>query len=83
MRTIMYSKSAAAEADALRVPIREAVIGALERYAIHGTGDVIRLSGLEMHRLRQGRCRVIFELSPDTFQVLQVGKRDTRTYSRL
>lgn len=80
MKTLIYSDRATKQLDALPLPAQEQVISALERYAMHGVGDVKKLNGREGYRLRAGSYRVVFAEDQVTVIAIYVGRRDTTTY---
>jgi mRNA interferase RelE/StbE len=57
-------------------------LDALTVYAVHGEGDVKRLSGREGFRLRVGAHRVIFDQDAATILAVYVGRRATPTYKK-
>jgi mRNA interferase RelE/StbE len=80
MKTLVYSTRATKQLDALPLPAQEQVTGALERYAMHGIGDVKKMGGREGYRLRAGSYRVVFDEDQITVIAVYVGRRDTTTY---
>jgi mRNA interferase RelE/StbE len=81
MKTIIYSKPAVKDLDALPVDAREAVETALQNYAVHGRGDIKKLTGQdESYRLRVGRHRVVFNETAMTILAVYIAKRDSQTY---
>ena len=80
MKTIVFTKQAAKELDALPEDARDAIMEGLVAYATSGLGDVKRLQGNDMFRLRVGRYRVIFDEDRTTVLAVYVGKRETTTY---
>jgi len=80
MKTLIYSDRAIKQLDALPLSAQEQVTGALEQYAMHGVGDVKKLSGREGYRLRAGNYRVVFSEDQITVIAVYVGRRDTTTY---
>ncbi|MGV3490291.1 MAG: type II toxin-antitoxin system RelE family toxin [Devosia sp.] len=80
MKTVVYSDRATKQLDALPHQAREQVIGAVDRYAMSGIGDVKKLTGRESYRLRVGSYRVIFDEDQVTVIAVQIGRRDTTTY---
>lgn len=80
MKTIIFTKQAAKDLDALPDQAREQVIEGLSSYAITGQGDVKALAGSEGYRLRIGRYRVIFDQDATTILAVYIGKRETTTY---
>lgn len=82
MKTIVFTKQAAKELDALPADAHDAITESLAAYATIGLGDVKRLQGSEFFRLRVGRYRVIFDEDQTTVLAVYVGKRETTTYRR-
>ncbi len=82
MKTIVFTHQAAKDLDNLAADAREAVTDGLSLYAISGRGDVKRLQGSDLFRLRVGRYRVIFGEDCCTVLAIYVGKRETTTYRR-
>ena len=82
MKTIVFSKQAAKDLDALPSDDRELVITGLTEYAISGRGDVKALSGREGYRLRVGAYRIVFDEDASTILAIYVGRRQTTTYKR-
>jgi mRNA interferase RelE/StbE len=81
MKTIIFTRVAEKQLDALPPPIQAQIGDALDRYATSGEGDVKKLANRPGHRLRVGRYRVIFHEDLQTVLAVQVGKRDSTTYS--
>ena len=82
MKTIIFMPSAAKALDALPAPDRLTVESGLNRYAVHGLGDVKRLQGREGFRLRIGQYRVIFDEDGQTILAIYIGRRTTTTYRK-
>jgi mRNA interferase RelE/StbE len=82
VKTIVFTKAAARDFDALPFQAREAVTLALTTYAIEGRGDVKKLTGRDGFRLRVGDYRVIFNEDQTTILAIFVGRRSTTTYRR-
>ncbi|MBI4921786.1 MAG: plasmid stabilization protein [Devosia nanyangense] len=82
MKTIIFSKEATRDFDALPMDTREQIDRALDGYALHGRGDVRSLSGRPGYRLRTGRYRIIFDEDAQTILAIYIGKRETTTYRR-
>ncbi len=82
VKTIVITKPAAKDLDALDSKDGEAITAALAAYAVSGRGDVRVLVGREAFRLRIGRYRVIFTEDEANIHVDYIGKRDTTTYRR-
>ena len=82
MKTIVFSPAAAKDFDALPNDAQIRIDAALTDYAISGRGDVKKLSGQPLYRLRIGRYRVIFDENRTTIVAIYIGKRDTTTYRR-
>ena len=82
MKTIVLSPAAARDFDALPNDAQVRIGAALADYAISGRGDVKKLSGQPLYRLRVGRYRVIFDENRTTIVAIYIGKRDTTTYRR-
>jgi mRNA interferase RelE/StbE len=82
VKSIILTRAAAKELDALPHPARESVQDGLVRYALDGTGDVARLSGRDGFRLRIGQYRVIFDEDAQTILAIYIGRRTTTTYRR-
>jgi mRNA interferase RelE/StbE len=80
VRTIIFTRQAAKDLDALPEQARDQVIEGLSSYAITGHGDVKALVGQEGYRLRVGRYRVIFDQDQTTILAIYIGKRETTTY---
>ena len=82
MKTIMLTRAAAKQLDALPRDARDQIEAGLDNYAIHGQGEVKKLQDRMGYRLRVGRYRVIFDEEQTTILAVYIGKRDSRTYSR-
>jgi mRNA interferase RelE/StbE len=82
MKTIVFTKQAAKDLDALPATDRDAVTEALTVYAVSGRGDIKRLAGRNGFRMRVGSYRVIFDEDMTTILALYVGRRATTTYKR-
>lgn len=82
MKTIVFSKQAAKDLDALPNEDRDAVTIGLTEYAISGHGDVKALAGRNGYRLRIGSYRVVFDEDASTILAIYVGRRQTTTYKR-
>jgi mRNA interferase RelE/StbE len=82
MKTIVFTPAAAKDYDALPGDVQARIDGGLTDYAISGRGDVKKLSGQALYRLRIGRYRVIFDENRTTILAIQIGKRETTTYRR-
>ena len=82
MKTLILSHAAKKSLDALPDAPREQISEALINYAVDGRGDVIKLTGQDMYRMRVGRYRVIFDEDTITILAISIGKRDTTTYKR-
>jgi len=66
--------------DALPLAVQHQIAVGLDLYATSGVGDIKALHGQPGYRLRIGRYRVLFAEDRQTILVIQVGKRETRTY---
>jgi mRNA interferase RelE/StbE len=82
MKTIVFTKQAAKELDALPAADRHFVTEALAFYAVSGRGDIKRLAGRNGFRMRVGSYRVIFDEDMTTILALYIGRRATTTYKR-
>eukprot|EP01037_Dinobryon_pediforme_P029155 gene29155-32702_t len=82
MKTIVFTKQAAKDLDALPSQDRDTVTTGLTEYAITGRGDVKALVGRDGYRLRIGAYRVIFDEDATTILAIYVGRRQTATYER-
>ena len=82
MKTIVLTAAAAKDLDGLPTGDRERVADALCRYALTGIGDVKRLTGRAVSRMRIGAYRVIFAANQTTMPAIYVGRRATTTYRR-
>jgi mRNA interferase RelE/StbE len=82
VKTIVFTRAAAGQLDALPSEARNAIIHALTNYAISGAGDVKRLSGRSGYRMRIGSYRVLFDEHAATVLAIYIGKRETATYKR-
>jgi mRNA interferase RelE/StbE len=82
MKTIVFTRDAAKQLDALPLEARTSITDALSRYAITGEGDVKRLSGRGGYRMRVGSYRVLFDEDATTVLAIYIGKRETTTYKR-
>ena len=73
-RTVVLSPRAEADLRALDPPVAARVIGAIERFAETGAGDVKRLRGASPeYRLRVGDWRVRFDRpDKDIIRILRV-----------
>ncbi len=82
MKTIVLTRSAAKDLDALPTTAREAVTEALHSYAMTGKGDVRKLADESLYRMRVGRYRVIFDEDQTTILAIRIGARQTTTYGK-
>jgi mRNA interferase RelE/StbE len=75
--TVAWASSAVRDLRRLDRKLVERILGAVERFAEDGHGDVKRLQGCEEYRLRIGDWRVRFALEPasKTMTVLHVSPR--------
>ncbi len=80
MKTIIFTRVAEKQLDALPPAVQAQIGDALDRYAIAGEGDVKKLGNRPGLRLRAGRYRVIFHEDLQTVLAVQIAKRDTTTY---
>ena len=83
MKTVVFTRQAAKDLDALAAEDRDFVVDGLSDYAVTGQGDVKRLRGSEIRRLRIGRFRVLFDEDGMRILAIYVGKRETTTYRNL
>ncbi len=60
---VEWSKRARKDLAGIDGKLRRRVVGAVERFALEGHGDVKKLKGEEGYRLRVGDWRVRFELT--------------------
>jgi mRNA interferase RelE/StbE len=82
MKTIVLTRNAARDLDAIPAQPRHSIAEALAAYAVEGSGDVKKLSGRDGYRLRVGDHRVIFDDDGATILAVYIGRRTTTTYSR-
>ena len=82
MKTIIFTKQAVKDLDALRDFDRDAVVFALSEYALFGRGDVKALSGRDGFRMRVGSFRILFDEDKQTILAIYIGRRETTTYKR-
>ena len=82
MKTIVFTKQAAKDLDALSSDDRDIVTASLIEYAVSGRGDVKAIAGREGYRLRVGGYRIIFDEDATTILAIYVGRRQTVTYKR-
>jgi mRNA interferase RelE/StbE len=82
MKTIIFTKQAAKDLDALATDEKAFVTAGLTDYAVTGRGDVKALVGRDGFRLRVGAYRVIFDEDATTILAIYVGRRQTATYKR-
>lgn len=82
MKTIVFTRDAARQLDALPLEARTQITNALTNYAINGLGDVKRLSGRAGYRMRVGSYRVLFDEDATTVLAIYIGKRETTEYKR-
>ena len=82
MKTIVFTKQAAKDLDALSIDDRDIVTASLIEYAVSGREDVKALAGREGYRLRVGGYRIIFDEDATTILAIYVGRRQTVTYKR-
>jgi mRNA interferase RelE/StbE len=82
MKTIVFTRQAAKELDALPEDAQTAVMEGLASYATAGIGDVKKMTGREGYRLRIGDYRVVFDQDQTTILAVYVGRRSTTTYRR-
>ena len=82
MKTIVFTKKAAKDLDALQDIDRDAIVFALSEYAISGRGDVKALSGRKGFRMRVGSFRILFDEDRLTILAVYVGRRETTTYKK-
>lgn len=82
MKTIIFTKQAAKDLDALPDDDRDFVAVGLTEYAVTGRGDVKALGGRKGFRLRLGPYRIIFDEDSASILAIYVGRRQTVTYRR-
>lgn len=82
MKTIIFTRQAAKDLDALDRETREKIVTALVLYAVEGRGDVKRLTARDGFRLRVGRYRILFDEDEITILAIYIGKRETNTYRK-
>jgi len=82
MKTIVFTKQAAKELDALPSEDRDFVTSGLTQYAVFGRGDVKALAGRAGFRMRIGAYRVLFDQDATTILAIYIGLRQTTTYKR-
>jgi mRNA interferase RelE/StbE len=82
MKTIVLTRQAAKDLDALPDDDRHAVTNALADYAVSGRGDVKALTGRSGYRMRIGTYRVLFDEDGATILAVYIGRRQTTTYRR-
>ncbi|MBQ1542349.1 plasmid stabilization protein [Caulobacter sp. CCUG 60055] len=82
MKTIVFTRAAAKDLDALPAMAQEAIVTALSTYAVEGRGDIKHLSGRDGYRMRVGDYRVIFDEDAQTILAIYIGRRSTTTYRR-
>jgi mRNA interferase RelE/StbE len=80
VKTIVFTPRAARQLDKLPFDVRVQVEAGLAKYVISGDGDMKQLKDRPGYRLRIGRYRVIFSEDRTTILVIQVLKRDSKTY---
>ena len=82
MKTIVFTKQAAKDLDALPNDDQDFVTTGLTDYAVTGRGDLKALAGREGYRLRIGSFRVIFDEDASMILAIHVGRRQAATYKR-
>jgi len=82
MKTIIFSRAAYRDFEALSADIQAQIDATLDAYAMFGRGDVKHLGGRNAHRLRSGRYRILFAEDEVTILAIYIGKRETTTYLR-
>jgi mRNA interferase RelE/StbE len=82
MKTIIFTKQAAKDLDALQDFDRDAIIFALSEYAVFGRGDIKALSGRDGFRMRVGSFRILFDEDKQTILAVYIGRRETTTYKK-
>ncbi len=82
MKTIVLSKDAERDFDALPPKAQRAIEEALIGYALTSRGDVIRMVGRSGFRLRVGNYRVILTEDGSTVLAIYIGRRNEATYRR-
>lgn len=82
MKTIVLTRQAAKDLDALPDADRHAVTSALDEYALYGLGDVKALAARSGYRMRVGAYRVLFDEDGSTILAVYIGRRQTATYRR-
>ena len=63
-----------------------AILLILEQMKIdfHKVPGIIKLTGHQnLYRVRIGRYRIIFQISPNQFEIIRITKRDEQTYKNL
>jgi mRNA interferase RelE/StbE len=80
MKTIIFEPRAAKQFDKLPLTAREQILEGLDRFAMSSIGDVKKLQDRAGFRMRIGRYRVIFSEDEITILVIEVLKRDSKTY---
>ena len=75
--SILWSKTARKDLNALDPPTLKRIIEGIDAFALNGVGDVKKLQGSNEFRLRVGDWRVVFVLSheSDTILIKQVAHR--------
>ncbi len=74
-KTLVYVPAAARDFWKLPPEIQERLTERLYRFALSGEGDVKRLRGSSLVRLRDGEYRVVFEEEATRLTIVAVGHR--------
>jgi mRNA interferase RelE/StbE len=82
MKTIVLSKDAERDFDALPMKAQKAIEEALIGYALNGKGDLIRMVGRPGFRMRVGHYRIILTEDGSTVLAIYIGRRNEATYRR-
>jgi mRNA interferase RelE/StbE len=79
MYEIVFSKSAEEDFQSLPEEIQDRVIGVLERISIKPQRSVKKLAGIDAHRLRVGKYRIILDINEKSkrLEILRIGHRET------
>lgn len=80
MKTIILTRQAAKDFDALPLDAQKIVDENLTTYAMTGAGNVKKLSGRAGYRLKFGPYRVLFDEDAKTILAVYIGRRTTTTY---
>jgi mRNA-degrading endonuclease RelE of RelBE toxin-antitoxin system len=78
MYEVVISKSANKDMQGLPEEIQDRIIGVLERISVSPHRHARRLSGMDVYRVRVGKCRMVININErlKRIEVLRIGNRE-------